>query len=289
MTRPPLLLLSLSDPLTTAIRGKPAYDLPGVIDLAQRLWEERLVDGFEFELLAEWDAEAPPHFASPERQRAWEQAPKYSLTELGAHLKESGLPLRSLLARRDLGRYLGSQGAETAGRGRSLIAAALSLGQLLGVSVCVFYLWDPSGLNFNPSFLQLTLQELASRAPGVRAAVEAIPSQMRGFTPYRLARRFDWVSLDAHTALAYNELPDFRAMRQQVANVRLRAHLQDGRWRLPGAAGEAAQFLRALRADWAYEGLVTLEPASLQGGWRALSNAMRALKRSGIDAEETNV
>lgn len=286
MTHSPLVLLSLSDPLVTAIRGKPASDLPGALDLARRLWEERLVEGFELELLPEWDAETPPLPSTPESLAAWQAAPKFSSAELRQSLAESGLPLRSLLARRDLGRYLCSADQALAHRGREMIASSLSLAQALGVETCTFHLWDPGSQNFNPSFLLLTLQDLASHTPGVRASVEAIPSQMRGFTPYRLARRFDWVSLDVHTALAYDELDDYRALRQQLTNVRLRAHLHEGRWRLPGEAGEATALLDTLVNGWGYDGLVTVEPASLLGGWWALTHAMHALRRSELNGTE---
>ena len=61
--RIPGLFISIAP--TTPVIGKRCYDLPGTIELMQRLWQEAVVDGFEFQNLAEWDAAGPPLYKTP--------------------------------------------------------------------------------------------------------------------------------------------------------------------------------------------------------------------------------
>ena len=51
--------ISLSIAPAVQVIGKPYYDLTGSIELMHRLWPAGVVDGFEFQNLAEWDASGP--------------------------------------------------------------------------------------------------------------------------------------------------------------------------------------------------------------------------------------
>ena len=47
--------------------GKRYDDLPGILELMRRLWQEAVLDGFEFQNLAEWDAAGPPRDEAAKR------------------------------------------------------------------------------------------------------------------------------------------------------------------------------------------------------------------------------
>lgn len=52
--------VSISVAPTTRVIGKRYFDLAGIIELMSLLWQESVIDGFEFQNLAEWDDENPP-------------------------------------------------------------------------------------------------------------------------------------------------------------------------------------------------------------------------------------
>ncbi len=52
--------ISLSIAPATAAIGRRYDDLSGTMELMERLWQESVLDGFEFQNLAEWDASGPP-------------------------------------------------------------------------------------------------------------------------------------------------------------------------------------------------------------------------------------
>ncbi|MBN1966341.1 MAG: hypothetical protein JW910_16955, partial [Anaerolineae bacterium] len=64
--------ISLSIAHPNRLRGQQYADLPGTITLMQDLQRAGLVDGFEFQHLAEWDAAEPPRDDGDKRLAAWQ-------------------------------------------------------------------------------------------------------------------------------------------------------------------------------------------------------------------------
>jgi len=259
-------LLSISIAPTTPIIGKRYYDLPGTIELMHRLWTESVVDGFEFQNLAEWDAAGPPRDEAKRRLAEWEDSRRYTINELASLLRATGLPIHSIHANRDVGIYLCSADGQDMARGRRLIHESLSLAEKAGAPVCVFHLWDTWKEAFDPAALHRILAETAAHHPGVRAAVENVPTQLAGATPFDLVQQFEWITLDLQWAAMYDELHRFEPVMARVVNVHLRGRLEDRIWRLDGASFGFYEALRTIRWEWGYCGLLTMEPNGLRDG-----------------------
>ena len=74
--------ISVSVAPAVQVIGKRYYDLPGTIELMHQLWSESVVDGFEFQNLAEWDAAGPPRDEAQRRLAAWEGSQRYTANDL---------------------------------------------------------------------------------------------------------------------------------------------------------------------------------------------------------------
>jgi hypothetical protein len=259
-------LLSISIAPTTPIVGKRYYDLPGTIDLMHRLWQESVVDGFEFQNLAEWDAAGPPRDEANRRLAAWEDSQHYTTNGLASLLRATGLPIYSIHANRDVGICLCSGDEKDLIRGRRLMHESLSLAEKVGAPVCVFHLWDTWREAFDPAALHRILGEVATHHPGVKAAVENVPTQLAGATPFDLVQQFDWITLDLQWAAMYDELDRFELVMDRVVNVHLRGRLEGKTWRLDGASFGFYEALRILMREWGFCGLLTMEPNGLRDG-----------------------
>jgi sugar phosphate isomerase/epimerase len=182
-------------------------------------------------------------------------------------------------ADRDVGICLCSGQEREIGEGKRLIREALSLAEKVGASVCVFHLWDTWKNAFDPSFLQDALQEVVIRHPCVKASVENVPTQLAGFTPFDLVRRFEWITLDLRWAAMYDELDRFEAVKGRIANVHLRGRLGGSKWVLDDAPFGLYEALDTIRGRWGYSGLLTMEPGGLHDGdWESLVAAMSSLR-----------
>jgi sugar phosphate isomerase/epimerase len=259
-------LLSISIAPTTPIIGKRYYDLPGTIELMHRLWQGAVADGFEFQNLAEWDAAGPPRDEAERRLAAWEDSQRYTINEMASLLRATGLPIHSIHANRDVGICLCSGDEQDMARGRRLIHESLSLAEKAGAPVCVFHLWDTWKEAFDPAALHRILGETAAHHPGVKAAVENVPTQLAGATPFDLVQQFEWITLDLQWAAMYGELHRFEPVMARVVNVHLRGRLEDRIWLLDGASFGFYEALRILRQEWGYCGLLTMEPNGLRDG-----------------------
>jgi sugar phosphate isomerase/epimerase len=258
--------LSISIAPTTPIIGKRYYDLPGTIELMHRLWQESALDGFELQNLAEWEAAGPPRDEAKRRLAAWEDSRRYTTNELASLLRATGLPIHSIHANRDVGICLCSPDKQDMARGRRLIHGSLSLAEKVGAPVCVFHLWDTWKEAFDPAALHRILAETAAHHPGVKAAVENVPTQLAGATPFDLVQQFEWITLDLQWAAMYDELHRFEPVLARVVNVHLRGRLEDRIWLLDGASFGFYEALRILRREWGYCGLLTMEPNGLRDG-----------------------
>ena len=259
-------LLSISIAPTTPIIGKRYYDLPGTIELMHRLWQESVVDGFEFQNLAEWDAAGPPRDEANRRLAAWKDSQRYTTNELASLLRATGLPICSIHANRDVGICLCSRDEQDMARGRRLIHESLSLAEKVGAPVCVFHLWDTWREEFDPAVLHRILAETAAHHPSVKAAVENVPTQLAGATPFDLVQQFEWITLDLQWAAMYDELHRFEPVMAHVVNVHLRGRLEGKAWQLDGASFGFYQALRTLKQEWGYSGPLTMEPNGLREG-----------------------
>ena len=175
--------ISISIAPTVQVIGKRYYDLPGTIELMQCLWSYSVVDGFESQNLAEWDAAGPPRDEAQKRLAAWEDSQRYAIHELAGLLKGISLPIRSIHANRDVGICLCSGDEQEMTRGQRLIHDSLSLAEKVGAPVCVFHLWDTWKPKSDPTALRRVLQEAAALYPGVKASVENTPTQLARTTP----------------------------------------------------------------------------------------------------------
>jgi sugar phosphate isomerase/epimerase len=256
-------LLAISIAPAIAIVRKRYYDLPGTIAFMQQLLQEGVVDGFEFQNLAEWDATNPPRDEAERRVDAWQDSARYTVDEICTRLQETGLPIFSIHANRDVGICLCSQGEQDVQRGRQLIEESLSLAERVSAQVCVFHLWDTWKESFDPDFLKGIVAEISPHFPSVRMAVENVPTHLPGFTPFELAKEFSWVTLDLKWVSLYDELEEFEAIKERIVNVHLRGQLQGNKWVLPNAPFQFYEVLNKIRNKWRYSGLITMEPDGL--------------------------
>ncbi len=258
--------ISLSIAPATAAIGRRYYDLSSTLELMHRLQQESVVDGFEFQNLAEWDAAGPPRDEANKRLAAWEDSPRYTTHQLASLLRATGLPIQSVHANRDVGICLCSADEQDRIRGLGLIHESLLLAETVGAPVCVFHLWDTWKTEFDPTVLHRVLCEAAVQYPGVKASVENVPTQLVHSTPFTLVQQFEWITLDLQWAAMYDELDCFASVMERVVNVHLRGRLDGETWLLDQAPFGFYEALRILRQEWGYGGLLTMEPSGLRDG-----------------------
>ncbi len=271
--------ISISIAPTASIVQQRYDDLPGAIELMARLAQEAIVDGVEFQNLAEWDCECPPRDERERRLAAWQTSSKHSVDEMAALLRGAALPILSVHANRDVGICLCSGDEDEIKQGKRLMHESLHLAAKVGASVCVFHLWDTYKEAFDPGFLQDVLREIAAGYPGVRASVENVPTQLPGLTPLELVRPCEWITLDLRWAALYDELEGFESIKAQIANVHLRGRLAGGEWVLDDAPFGFYEALDTIKNAWGYAGPLTLEPTGglRDGSWQDLMAAMSSL------------
>ncbi|MBN1937804.1 MAG: hypothetical protein JW934_24310, partial [Anaerolineae bacterium] len=96
-------LISLAPAPLVKVLGKPYYDLDATIELCRRFLDAGVVDGFELQNLAEWDARTPPRDDRPSRLESWTQSRRYTVDALAGRLNRAGIPILSVHANRDVG------------------------------------------------------------------------------------------------------------------------------------------------------------------------------------------
>ncbi|KPL08466.1 hypothetical protein AMJ86_00400 [bacterium SM23_57] len=275
-------LLSITTPPLAVLIGKRGYQLDAILDVMDRMWKESLIDGFEFQNLAEWDVSGPPKDKAQfeVRVKVWESCKKYSIDELAEVLVESKLPILSVHSNRDVGIHLCSEKRREIQRGEKLIRDSLDLAQQVGASICVFHLWDTWKKNFNPGFLQRTLEDITDEYPKVKAAVENVPINLPNHTPFDVVKEFEWITLDLRWAGMYNELDKFAEVSNRIIDVHLRGRLESGKWVIYHAPFTFYEVLDLLQSEWGYSGLLTVEPeGGLKGAeWTDFASAMASIR-----------
>ena len=250
-------IISISTAPSNQLVGKPFYDLYATLEVMQKLWAAAVFNGFEFQNVAEWDAENPPRDEGERRLAYWTDSQKYTIDQIATFLGGTGLPVHSVHANRDVGIYLCSGQPEAIDVGRRLIRESLSLAEQAGASVCVFHLWDTWKEDFDTAFVHDTFTEIAAQHPSIKASVENAPTQLQGATPFDLAREYDWITLDLRWAALYDELDRFAAVKDRIANVVMGS--------VPGAA-EELQSLVFLLVLMGIAGIFVIVVGALLGG-----------------------
>lgn len=274
--------ISISTAPVNRLVGRPYYDLHSTIEVMRRLWQESVVDGFEFQNLAEWDRENPPRDDDEQGNRlaAWTESLKYTTGEITTVIRDARLPVLSVHANRDVGIHLCSDREQDVDKGKRLIQESLSLAGKVGARVCVFHLWDTWKESFDPTFLKSAFREVVAQCPDVKvkASVENVPTHLAGFTPFELVREFEWITLDLRWAALYDELDRFELVKNRIANVHLRGRLEGSKWVLNQAPFGFYEALDTIRNRWGYSGVLTMEASVRGSNWEDLVAAMSSLR-----------
>ncbi|MGD2251245.1 MAG: hypothetical protein PVF58_22840 [Candidatus Methanofastidiosia archaeon] len=268
-------VISISVTPVTGVVSRPYYDLQGTVSVMELMVKAGAVDGFELQYLAEWDTKGPPlDDVSGHRCTAWENSPKYTLDDVVEYIE--GLPVLSVHGNRDIGINMCGQGVD---EGITKICNALELAQRVGASVCVFHIWDTWKSVIDLTHIKEVLDGIT---PGytVTAAVENVPTHVKGVTPFDLVKEFEWITFDIRWAAMYDEFDKFEAVKDKIVNVHLRGELKNGRWVLNKAPFTLDEALVTLE-EWGYSGLLTMEPEGgiTEGGIDDLVEAMVSLRK----------
>jgi hypothetical protein len=278
-------IISISTAPSNKLIGKPFYDLYATLEVMQKFWTEAILNGFEFQNIAEWDAENPPRDEGERRLAYWRDSQKYTMDQIATLLGATGLPVHSVHANRDVGICLCSGQPEEIAVGRRLIHESLLLAEQVGASVCVFHLWDTWKEDFDTAFVHDTFTEITAQHPNIKASAENTPTHLPGSTPFDLAKEYDWITLDLRWAALYDELDKFEAVKGHIANVHLQGEIENGRWGIPPdwfPSQKSFDFYQALdiiKNQWGYKGLLTVENIPSNCTWQDLVAATASLRK----------
>lgn len=274
--------LSITSAPLPAFEGADYYDLDATLRVMEKLWNKAAVDTFEFQWLAEWDETRPPRaeHTSGSRRQPWQESYGYEVDSLAETLLDSGVPIRSVHANRDVGIYLCGDAGEIE-HGRQMIRDTLELAKRVGASVTVFHAWNTYSEAFNPAKIESILAEESARFSGILASVENVPTHLGSCTPASLVENFDWITLDTRWAAMYDELSSFERLKEKIVNIHIRGHLSGTQWTLPDAPYSFEEVIQLVLQRWKYTEPLTLEP---EGGvheesWLDFLQALDWLKR----------
>lgn len=281
----PVNPISISVAPLNRMTGRMYYDLANTIKIMRRLLDAGVAAGFEIQNLAEWDARTPPRDEGERRLVAWKASERHTVAQLAATLTESGLPVLSIHANRDVGVCLCSGQPEDIARGRQLIHESLWLAEQVSAGVCVFHLWDTWKETFDPAIPQNAIREIAAQFPTVKAAIENGPTHLTGHTPFDLVLAYDWITLDLRWAALYDQFHEFATLKDRIANVHLSGQLANGQWTANPKWFVNSQniidfdaALDILVHQWHYTGPLTVEICNAhQGAWDDLIAAMKTI------------
>ena len=273
-------LISVSSAPIAGFVNKEYYDLLGTIDVMKTVFREQVVDGFELQLEPEWDCENAP--LTDADWADWTKTPKFTAEEIVELVKKEALPILSVHASRDVGSYLCSEKERDQEKGKHSICNSLAVAEDLGAEVCVFHLWDTWKSNFDLHNVENIFSNAIEGFPKVKASVENIPTHLKGYSPFKLVRSFQYVTLDLRWASMYTELDAFESIIDSIVNVHLRGSLKKNKWVLERSDFDFYEALDKIRRNWRYSKLLTMEPegkidASL---FRSFLRAMHSLRNS---------
>ncbi len=288
--------LSLSTGSLSHLLGKEYYDFNTIASLMKSIHTRGLIDGFEFQKIAEWDSVGPPRddyqegYYTGRRARAWKSCSKYSIQELASMIRNLKIPILSVHANRDTGICMCATANEDIKRGRELVGETLYLCSVLGSNVAVFHFWDTWKREIDTNLLSATIDDYQLRYPDIRVSVENVPTRAKELTPFELSKLFKSVTLDTRWACMYDELERYQDILPRIANIHLRGQLIDSQWVFESSTWTFDDIVILIKEKWKYSGLITIEP---EGGYRTatiedLTVAIRDLRKKLAHSSEMN-
>jgi len=271
--------ISASSAPIAGFGDKEYFNLIGTVEVLKKIFKESVVDGFELQLEPEWDKQNPP--LTEADWADWTKTPKYEAEEIVELVRQAKVPILSVHASRDVGKYLCSSRKKDQKKGENLICESLRIAKSLGADVCVFHLWDTWKTSFNIERLRKILEDCASQFSMVKASVENIPTHLEGGTPFDIVEGFEYVTLDTRWAALYKELDKFESIARSIVNVHLRGSLKGHEWIMERSNFGFNEALDKIKHEWNYSRLFTVEPeGAIEGSMFAdFIEAMRSLKR----------
>ncbi|MFX0042934.1 MAG: sugar phosphate isomerase/epimerase family protein [Candidatus Hodarchaeota archaeon] len=275
--------LSFSSSPLNKIIGTKYYDLESTLTVMKNLWTFSIIQGFEFQHLAEWNRNYPPKDKDPryDRYEAWKDSKKYTIEEIAKILNDVKIPILSIHGNRDIGILCCSDNPDDIEDAKKLILDAVNLAELVGAKICVFHLWDTSDEKFDPVIQKEIIDSIAISFPKIRLSIENIPTSLKNYTPFDLVENFNWITLDLRWAALYDELNKFSILREKIVNVHIRGTLEGTEWKLKNAPFTIYEALDTIINKWNYKGIFTFEPEGKLSGatWDDLVKAINSIKK----------
>ena len=275
--------LSFSTSPLTRIINAEYYDLESTLGVMEKLWEFSIIQGYEFQHLAEWDRDTPPRDSDPRYNRfgAWKDSIKYTIEEIAEKLNNIPVSILSVHGNRDIGILACSNKSEDIKNAKKLIIQAINLAKMVSAKICVFHLWDTHDEKFDPLKLKNTIDKIAINFPKVQISVENILTNLKNYTPFELIKIFNWITLDLRWAGLYDELNKFSTVKNKIVNIHVRGQLEGNEWKLKNAPFTLYGALDIIINQWKYKGILTFEPEGGLGGtlWENLVGAIDLIKK----------
>ncbi|MFX1568144.1 MAG: hypothetical protein ACFFCV_07235 [Promethearchaeota archaeon] len=277
------ILLSFStSPLTRIIDAK-YYDFESTLKVMRKLWDFSVIQGYELQHLAEWQANSAPLDNDPryDRHSAWKESIKYSVDEIGEKVNNLGISILSVHGNRDIGILCCSDKSEDINNARRIIQEGIEIAIQVKARICVFHMWDTFNIKFNPSIQKEIINEMSEKYSNIKLSVENIPTKIPEHTPYDLIKDFKWITLDIRWAVLYDELKRFYKVKDKIVNIHLRGILKGKRWILERSSYSFYEVLDMIINEWNYNGLLTIEPEGglIRASWEDLIEAISSINK----------
>ncbi|MEW6505910.1 MAG: TIM barrel protein, partial [Chloroflexota bacterium] len=230
------------------------YELDSVIRMMRRFLKESVVDGFEFVLLPEWDAENAPLTPSS----APVDCEKHRMDEVAKALQGLNLSILSVHANRDIGNYVCAEEADKVQKGIRLADECLDFAERMGSEICVFHFWDTWKEKLDISSLEALYQELQKKHPSVEISIENIPTRHENMTPFQIVQNFRFITLDLKWASLVGEFDSFAGVLSQVDNVHVQGKYMNGKLTSTVGSLDYEQALACIKQS-EYSGVFTVE------------------------------
>lgn len=246
--------LSLSTGWLPRLERRPYYELSSVLKIMNRFSKEKIVDGFEFGLLPEWDSENLPLTPT----EAPSTCEKHSLKEILEVLLKENLKILTVHASRDVGAYLCSEKADDRAKGERLANDTATFAGSLGAAVCVFHFWHPWKEAQDLPYLENVCGSIQEKHQDIDVSIENIPTVDRDMTPFRMMQGFRHMTLDLKWASMFGEFDKFAQSLKRIDNVHIQGRYQKGFLVPTVGALDYGDALKRIRAG-GYQGFYTVE------------------------------
>lgn len=280
-------MLSVStSPLNTHMDIRtPYYDLQSTAEVMDRILADCDIDGFELQLMEDWNKKNPPLSYSHDRKIAnWKKAPDYSADDIVNML----LPLRDSIltihANKDIGILLCSDNKKEVSIGLYLLQEALTISQRLQAKHCVVHLWDYWKEHFDFPRVCRLIEEMSSE----KICVENVPTHYMGKKPNQMLTDFKSITLDVKFAYMFDEITAYKGLCSRIRNVHLSGRLADGTWNIQqvpedNIGSTLGEIIENLIGSWGYQGIFTVESIPKDQTWadtvKGLNRLQNLIKR----------